>query len=411
MRGFCSYLYMQWKRSRKLLPALLGVTLFTCVCLGVFGTNYLREGALGEGQKKYRVGIVGDTTDSYLGFGISLVSVMDDSRFMVELPEMTEEEARRAMAEGELTAYALIPQGLVDSIVYGANDRPITIVGSTGQKGLVGFFVEELAEMVSTLVVRSQSAIFGMQNILSAHGMGDVWLEATDKLNLRLIDLVLDRGRLLDLTELGLAGGLSTGGYYLCSMLVFFLLLAGIHSSPLFGARSRELMRLLSARGIGAAAQVAGEYLAYLALNVICLLGVFLVLSPVLGSGALPIPEWRDGQTAAALFWCFVLVAAVLSAMQFFLYELVSGVVNGVLLQFLTGIGMAYLSGCFYPVNLFPEGLKRLGQALPAGVALSWADKALTGSVSFQAAAGLLIYLAVFFGGAVLVRRCRIERG
>ena len=413
MSGFCTYLYIQFRRILKLLPVIMAMTLIVFGCVGVFAVLYLNSDAMTEGSRKYRIAIVGNTTDSYLGFGVAALSKLDDSRFMVEFPTMTESEARQALVRGEVTSYAVIPDELVDSIVYGTNYAPVTFVGSTGQKGITGILVEELTEIISTLIVRSQSAIYGMQNILRNHGMSSKWNEATDSLNLRYIDMVLKRTQVCDLEILGLSNGLATGEYYFCSMLIFFLLLAGINSSPLFGRRNSELMRLMASRGVGAFRQVAGEYLIYLFLNLCCLLGVFLVLIPVFGKGTVNLAGW-EGMEANVLMGFYVRlipVAAAFAAMQFLLYELTSGVVSSILLQFICGISMAYLSGCFYPASMFPDVLKRIGELVPTGLALSYADAKLMGESSLAAVTGLIIYLAVFLGLSVFVRRCRIQRG
>lgn len=413
MSGFRTYLYIQFRRALKLLPVLIIVTLLSWGVVGMAAVLYLGSDEVQSEKQKYRIAVVGDTSDSYLGFGISALSVLDDSRFMVEFPTMSESEARQALIRGEITAYAKVPDGLVESIVYGHNDKPVTFVGSTGQKGITGILVEELTEVASTLVVRSQSAIYGMQRILRGNGMGDMWQEATETLNLRLIEMVLNRTKLCGLEILGRANGVSMEGYYFCSMLIFFLLLSGIHYSPLFGRKSRELMRLMASKGVGPFRQVAGEYLAYLFLELCCLLGVFLILLPVLGSGVLKIAEWNDMEAGGLIVFYLRLipVAAALAAMQFLLYEAVSGIVNSILLQFIFCIGMAYLSGCFYPSGMFPDVLKRIGEILPAGLALRYADAGLLGEISLTAGLGLLLYMAVFLGLSVFARSLRIQRG
>ena len=412
MRGFTAYLYVQSRRTLKLLPALLGATLTACVCIGVLWVMYMRDSGAQE-QEKFRIAVVGDISGSYLGFGIFALQAVDDSRFMMELPTMTEEEARRALAVGELTAYVAVPEGLVDSIVTGTNDRPIRFVGAAGQQGIAGILIRELTDVATTLITRSQSAIYGMQRVLQNHGMGERWWEATETLNVRFIDMVLNRTGLAKLELSGMAGGLSTEGYYLCAMLVFFLLLAGIFNSPLFVRRSHELGRLMASKGVGAFCQVAGEYLACLLLNLCCLLGIFLALGLAMSGELLQIPEWKwmGAEALGGFFVRLLPVAAALSAMQFLLYELVTGVVNGILLQFVCGISMAYLAGCFYPASFFPDAARWLGEHLPAGLALRYADQGLAGGLPLLEGLGLIVYVGIFLGLAVLVRKHRLQRG
>lgn len=413
MKIFGAYFIIQLRRACKLLPAFIALTLVMCGCAGIFAVQYLKDSETAESKKKYRIAVVGDADDSYLGFGISALSMMDDSRYMLDFPPMTEAEARQALMAGEINAYVKVPEGLTDSIVRGTNDKPITFVGSTNQKGMTGILVEELADVASTAIVRSQSAIYGMQNLLWENDMGDRWREHTEKLNIRLIDMVLNRTGLCDLEVLGMARGLSAQGYYLSSIVLFFLLISGISNSSLFAGKSRELMGLMASRGVGAVRQVTGEYLAYLLPEFACLLGIFLALWPMLGNGILQIDEWDGGSIGSAAGFLVTLIPVVttFAAMQFLIYELVTGVVGSIIFQFVCGIGMAYISGYFYPASMFPDGLRRVGELLPTGVALRYADGSVTGDLSAAAGFGLLLYLVLFLGLTVLFRKHRIQRG
>lgn len=172
-------------------------------------------------------------------------------------------------------------------------------------------------------------------------------------------------------------------------------------------------MRLMASKGVGPLRQVAGEYLAYLFLVLCCLLGVFAILLLVLGSGVLKFAEWNGMEAGGLIVFYLRLipVAAAFAAMQFLLYESVSGIVNSILLQFIVCIGMAYLSGCFYPLGMFPDVLQRLGEILPAGLSLRYADAGLLGEIAWSAGLGLFLYLVVFLWLSVYVRSLRIRRG
>ena len=92
-----------------------------------------------------------------------------------------------------------------------------------------------------------------------------------------------------------------------------------------------------------------------------------------------------------------LLAAAVLAgAMHFFLYELASGVVQSVLLQFLTAVALGYVSGCLYPLRFFPEAMQRVGQWLPPGCAIAFLGAGLTRGSGLAPALGLAAW-TVFF--------------
>lgn len=413
MKALCSYFGMQMKRMLRLLPVLLAAVAVTFGVLGLCAAILLYNEGRAEGKQKFRIGMVGDLSDSYLGFGISMVQAIDDSRFMVDLVSMEEAEARSSFRRGELSSYVLVPEGLLDSIVYGRNDKYITYVSSEGQKGIGSILGEKLANIVSVLVTRSQSAIFGMQQIMINHDRRSEVAALTDRMNLKLFDIVLNRTGLYSLEELGVSGGLSAMGYYLGAFLVFFLLLLGIHGNTLFVRRSRALPELMKSRGVGVLAQVFGEYAAFACMNLICFAVAFLALGIVLDGGFIEIQEWEGmgGEPLKELFVVILPVVLMVSAMQFWIYELMTGVVSSLICQFVCSIAMAYLAGVFYPSNFFPDTMRTLGQMLPAGAAMRYVQGGILAELSLKATAPVFLYLFLFLGLSVLTRDLRVERG
>lgn len=407
-----AYFLAQLKRALRLAPAQLAADVLICVCAGVFVYLLVAQGALDAGGTRYRIGMVGDLSDSYLGFGIAALQEMDDSRFMIELVGMSEEEAEDAFAKGELYAVMRVPEGLLEAVVSGENDRLITYTPAEGSKGLGTMVMGEITDIASTLVTSSQSAIFAMQRVLLDQGRGDELPRATDRLNLSLLNLVLSRSGFGKVEILGYADGLSMELYYFCSAFLLFLLLAGLLNCAFFARRNAALPGFMKARGVGAFCQVLGEYLAYLVLVLMGLLALSLPVALLLEQDRIGIPEWEG--MGAFPFWGFLRtlfpVVLMFAALQFFLFEAADGVVNGILLQFLCGAGMGYLAGYFYPAAFFPERMQRIGGFLPAGAAARYVEEGIFGNDTSGEAAVVFAYLAVFFVLTVMIKKRRIGR-
>lgn len=408
-----AYFCAQLKRMMKIFPRQAIINLLVFLCVGILMVAFIRDGLLAQDGQRYRIGLVGDMSNSYLGFGVTALQSLDDSRFVIELVTMTDKEAREAFEKGELYAIVQIPDGMMEAIDSGANDKSISYIAAEGQKGIGTMVMGQIVDLASILVTRSQSAVFGLQTIMLEHGMQEVFWDATNGLNLLLIELVVNRSGLYDVEVLGIANGLSTEGYYFCSILLFLLLLSGINNSPLFTHKRTELSRFMKSRGVGAAGQVAGEYLAYLCLTILCIVIMFIPLCLCLEKELFTIPEWEGmgAQPLKEFLMALLPVAAMFAALQFLLYELTAGVVSGILLQFICGIGMGYLSGFFYPAAFFPEVMQRLGNVMPTGAALRYVNGSVAKEKSGAAGFGVLLYMAVFLVLSVLIRKNRIRRG
>lgn len=412
MGRFFRYLLVQIKRICRLLPVMQIETLLLILCLGAGAWMLMKNGDYEKQQTRFEVGLVGNTDDTYLGWGIRAIQYIDSSRFMVNFQILTQEEAGRALRDRELSCYALIPDGLVESLVYGRNDRSIDCVTANGE-GIFAILAGELTDVVSSLVLSSQSAVFGMQEVLYTRGMAELVEGCTEDLNLRIFDIVLSRTQLCRLEILGIHNRISLKGYYLCGLLIFFLMLLGIVGSPLFVRRSWELGSLMVSKGIGALAQVSAEYLAYAGMNLLYLTEGVLVLGILRGTGVFEIDEWKyfGAETLIGFWRLLVPISLMLSALHFLIYELVSNMTGSILLQFICSIVMGYLAGCFYPYTFFPDILQKTGACLPAGAAMRYIQGGVMGDIPALAGWGIAVYLTLFLGAAVAVRKLRTGRG
>lgn len=409
MTRFRIYLLAQMKRVKKALPAVLIMTLLLTGCIALISKVMLIADSSSEKKQKVQIGLVGDISGSYLGFGISALQHLDSSRFAIEFIEMEEEEARDRLNHGTLSAFVIVPEGFVEAAVRGEN-MPLTYVSTAGSLGLSSMIMNELVNTISSLLTESQNAIYGMQRFLVHNGMSDIYWQATDELYFRFLDFILGRTTVYELEITGLSGNLSMIGYYLCGFTVLFLLLWGIAGSPLYIKKDHALPALLSSKGQNTLSQMAGEFVAYFVLMATSFLLVIVLVAVAMGLTGFTLPEWeREGIGILFGFYVKMLpVAAVICAMQLLLFELTSDMVSGILLQFLCALSLGYLSGCFYPISFFPESIQMVQPLLPTGVAVNYGGNLLMEESTTIEMMLLLGYLLLFLVLAAAVRKRKI---
>ncbi len=409
MTRFRIYLLAQMKRVKKALPAVLIMTLLLTGCIALISKVMLIADSSSEKKQKVQIGLVGDISGSYLGFGISALQHLDSSRFAIEFIEMEEEEARDRLNHGTLSAFVIVPEGFVEAAVRGEN-MPLTYVSTSGSLRLGSMIMNELVNTISSLLTESQNAIYGMQNYLVNNGMSDIYWQATDELYLRFLDFILGRTSVYELEIMCLSGNLSMIGYYLCGFTVLFLLLWGIAGSPLYIKKDHALPALLSSKGQNTLSQMAGEFVAYFVLMATSFLLVIVLVAVAMGLTGFTLPEWeREGIGILFGFYVKMLpVAAVICAMQLLLFELTSDMVSGILLQFLCALSLGYLSGCFYPISFFPESIQMVQPLLPTGVAVNYGGNLLMEESTAIEMVLLLGYLLLFLVLATAMRKRKI---
>lgn len=398
------YFALQLCRAKRLLPSVLLAASITLFGIGLAAASLLHANTNGEAQKKVGIGIVGDISDTYLGVGIYALQNMDSSRFSIAFLEMEEAEAARALAAREIEGYVRVPADFISGIVSGEN-VPATFVMRGGPEGFGTILTSEITGAVSGLVTETQKALYALQDLARDAGQTEGIWDKVKTLNIEYIEMILGRHEAYRVETIGFSDAVSFGGYYIAGLYAFALLLWGIAASRFFIGRRREAERLLAARGIGGGVQVLSEYAAFLCATVFAVLLFALPLGAVVSRYDFGIRElFGAGFFSPIAFVLWSLPVMVLfSAMQFFLYEVTRSTIGAILLQFLTAIGLGYISGCFYPITFFPAVVQRIGAATPVGIGLSHLRSGLAGTGAVQVGA-MLVYTAAFLVLAAKIR-------
>ncbi len=403
------YAALQIKRAGRIYPSVLLITVLTLCAVLLIGGLTLGGFVNGTDKKKVNIGIVGDISDSYLGVGIYALTNMDSSRFSISFLEMEEEAALRALEAREITGYVKVPEAFIGGILNGEN-VPATFVTYGGPEGFGSVMTAEITGTVSDLVTECQRAMYAIEDL--AHDTGEVeniW-DKVKTVNIEYIDFILSRTSIYEVETLGIRDSVSMGGYYICGMTVFFLLLWGISAGQFFTGRNRALDRHLFARGMGAAGQILCEYLAFCLMTFLTVLLLSVAAGFLVARQDFGIPELAGAGFFTPVGFAFLSVPVIcmLSAMQLFLYEITENTVSALFLQFLGAIGMGYICGCIYPITFFPVLLQKIGGALPAGIGFSYLRKALSGMPDGGNWVGILGYAALFLLLAVHIRKRRM---
>lgn len=409
MRKFIAYLKIQLKRMTKTLPAIFFMTLLLGVGFGFLIWMQFRLDRDDSGKQKIALGVVGDTEDSYLGFGIFALENMDSSRYTLTLVKMEEKEAVRQLEYGKISGYIRIPDGFVDSIVSGEN-MPVTYISGGSQGGIGSQLIRELAVAVSVLITESQAGIYTMQELYMDQNALETIYKDTNLLNLRYFDVLLAREKMYRVEEAVGADACSAAGSYLCAAVVVFLMMWGMNGGVLLIKNDMALGKLLSAGGMNVWAQAGGEFAAYLCTMTVNFLGLAAAAITAAGYFHLTVPEAGSVLELirfAAGSWPVLLCTA---SMQFLFYSLVSGIIGGLLLNFVGAVVLGYLSGCFYPISFFPSGIQKISSWLPAGIGMKYLEKQLQQESGGKMCMLLLVYAAVFFVLAVVVNKRKLER-
>lgn len=402
------YFKLQLKSIFKIFPTILLITVLTFGAIGSVAVLALKNSIASQEQQVLTYGIIGNNDDLFLDIGLQVIQNTEDMNIFVKLEEMDEKTAVEKLKKGRISGYLQVPPNYVENIYSGEN-TPAKYVALNSPTGFGSIIADEVVIMVSNLITESQNGMYSMQSIARKYNRKNFW-DNVDKLMLTYVDEIMDRHKMYEIKSLGFKENMSTGGYYICGILVLFMLLFGISASRIFSMKNSSYGRLLKMSGMKAHKQVLCEYFAYLVVTVITLLLFAVIFGIILEFNTFGIPELEYmGVVGCVGFIIDILpVIIMITMMQMAIYELIPNVVGSVLAQFLIAIFLGYLSGCFYPNYFFPDIIQVITLYLPVGCGFSFLRKTLSGEVpvvDFFLAIG---YALAFFALAVKMRNNKI---
>ena len=407
MRGF-RYFRARLKSHVKSAPTVIAVSFATAIAIAILAFALIKSVTESDTSGALiKIGVTGDLEQRYIDIAVDTMNNLDDARFSVEFVTYDEDEARSALSSGSIVGYIIIPPGFTDGAAS-ANFIPITFVTEGNEGALVEAIVGEFIGVAEHVADETQRATFGADRYMAERGIP--WADRdplTDGFALEYASIALRRNTTLDIKLVG-DNKISTGGYYFSAFVLLFALLFGVGCASHVVRRDESLPRLLASGRVGVFRQSLAEggaffIFSYVHVAVVVLLGGWVVSASGVGS--------VFGGATFGDFAVFALGLApailMISSAQLFLYECTRSVVPGVLLQFVAAIATAYVSGFFYPSSFFPVTVRKIADALPGGVAFSFAKGLLTAGAS-EYVPWLLCYTALFVIGAATVRKIRI---
>lgn len=407
-----SYLWVQGKRIlRQFIPTLITMLcLFICLALILAGVvlNYTGK----EENRIFTIGITGDTQEEFFRMGLAALKTLDDTRFSIEFVEMEEEEALKALERADISAYMIIPEDFIVNALWGEVE-PIQVVTTAGSSNMITMFKNEMTEVVTELVMAAEKGAYGIHDALIDSGAGDPQWETTDQLSIEYVELILKRGDLLVVQEIGLGNGVGTLVYYLISLSLFFLFLMGLPFVSFHYRRDHSLDRQLYAKGLSFIKQILAEYLvSFLAMLILTII-VMIPEGIILKSIPQEMMILSKPESLFLLIFNVVITVAMVTAFNLVIFEVAGSMVSGVLLHFFITLSTSYAAGCFYPLHTLPDPVQNAAIWFPQYHAHNAMALAFDGSGSPIYIGTTILFAIAFLIIAFIVRtkKCKWEGG
>ena len=397
MKRFGIYLKTEYKRAVYLLPSVLQRAAILAVLAGMIVFCALKW-INSEGQNRtVQIGYVAGE-DTLTQMAVSYVENMESVKNWCRLIPVEEAEGQRMLGEGELAALIVLPEDVVEEILYGGN-APAQLYLSENAEAF-GLMFEELAAVGIGLLQTAQAEIYATRALTELFGEGSAALSdmyrEIDAFNL---NIAMNREQFFRIRSLSVTGSQSLAVYYGGALLTLYLLLSGLFFGPYLKRSMPEQSMLRARRGISFPLQLAGRMLPTMLLLFITL---WLPAAAWLFEGVRNV--LHPAFTLRGVLLLLLTIGCAAALLQFF-YQLSYSAGTAVLTVGVVTLFMGYASGCLLPSALLPVSINRLAFFLPTTYMKSAFSFFFSGDESRFAstAAGLVVSMVFFYMADCLV--------
>ena len=124
MNKYFRYLKIQLQRTVKVYPVIIAFTIITSLVLMLLLNNMFLADSNSVRTSKINIGLVGDTTETYLDIGFIAVQELDSTKHYIDFTNYeNESDAAADLKKGGLFGYIVIPDGFVESVADGENKK------------------------------------------------------------------------------------------------------------------------------------------------------------------------------------------------------------------------------------------------------------------------------------------------
>ncbi|MCR5251511.1 MAG: ABC transporter permease [Lachnospiraceae bacterium] len=393
---FLKLLRLELKKSLCCIPVLLAGTLLFGVLFSLVGLGLSRVIYSSEAIARASVAVVSKDEDNrYIDMAIDYVGGMESAALALDFEIMEEEEAMNALSRGRVIAVMLLPEHVVEGILYGEN-YPVRILFSN-ESALASVFLTELTRSSMIMLSAAQASTYTAAELYYNSDRASELNAAYNDIDLMNFSYVLSRERLF-VDEDALPPFMS----FVATGILLLLCFSHICYAPALRREDTSFYQLLFTRQVTPELYLCVKYL----VNTLCCFVLLFAAFRIAGSLDLPLDGLKihmGGGAALLLLLC----AALLTSFALLLEQIFSDA-GAVMMEIIFSIAMLFAGGAILPAAFLPSGLLKVGRFLPYSLLHGEFLKLLTGSYEFSVLP-LALYSLGFFAAAALLFRLRKE--
>ena len=342
------------KRVLRFLPHIVAGALALCFIIGVISFSASKVLYEKKDKNKVNIAVSMPEEEQSAKFMISIIKDMKSVKENCNFVQVNNEEAAyRMIKENEAYGAIIIPKHFVSDIMDGTNTPATVLLPS--KSSIEAMLIKDLIDGGTKSLSSAQAGIYAITYEYEDLYHERITKALQDSINVKYFDYTLAREGYFDHNKISATGELTTIEYYICSSLIFFMLLLGMIFSKVLSPNNdafyEKLRSYRISRGIILLTRIISVFVAYMiiAIGGFC---IYAGISKYLGNDIVMF-KIRD-----YLLLMFVILCVV--SFIVCIFTITESQISGALLLFISTLIMNFISGGFIPTVFLPTPIQSL---------------------------------------------------
>ncbi len=345
---------IETKRILRFLPQIVVGALALCFIIGIISFSASKLLYDKKDRNKVNIAISIPEDERSAKFMISILKDMKSIKENCNFVQVNNEEAAYKMVEkGESYGAIIIPRHFVGDILDGTN-TPATVL-LPNKSSIEAMLIKDLIDAGTKSLASAQAGIYAITYEYEKSFHESITKDLQDSINIKYMDHTLARESYFNHKEISSTGELTLTEYYICSGIIFFILLLGMGFSKALSPNNNAFYEKLKSyrisKEIVTLTRIISVFIVYMiiAISGFC---IYTAVSRYLGKDIM-IFRIRD---------YLLLMFVILSVVSFIvcIFTITDSQISGALLLFIATVVMNFISGGFIPTVFLPKPIQIL---------------------------------------------------
>lgn len=402
MRFKLNLLILEIKRMLRLLPQFMAGALALSLITGIFVISASQKLNEKKSYNRAKIALVIPDNDRKAAMMMSVIENADSVKESMNFIRVKDRKnAEELMKSNNADGIIIFPHNVVEDILDGTN-TPVTVI-LPKNSGIESLLAKILIDAGCENLATAQAGIYAVTWEYEHVYKHNITSKLQKDINIEYFDYTLPRQNYFQEQVINSTGELTSEQYFICSGLIFTLILMGISFAKVLCNTNKDFLKLIKLNGVC-------EYCMYCiqVLSVFIVYMVTCILEGIVYFCASLIFNLPYVKINLLNIMVFVTLIFCISSFIVFIFKIIKSKISAILLLFFIDTAMTFVSGGFIPKVFLPDIIQKCDIYIFNYHLSSFLGSVFLDKINISALGGIVIFVILM--NFIIIAGSRAEK-